>query len=174
MSAADLVQWQAKNNAWANATLHAAVAALSEQKYMAKYPSFFGSLPRLLNHIYEVDLYYIDALVRGGQGRRVYEREDILDRADLAAAQAASDARLLAHCADLIPVDLVANRETERADGMIVERQDHLLLHLFQHQVHHRGQAHAMLSQAGMAPPQLDDFYLRHGRVESAKPYWEG
>jgi len=41
-----------------------------------------------------------------------------------------------------------------------VERVDRLLLHLFQHQVHHRGQAHAMLSATGVSPPQLDEFFV--------------
>ena len=35
----------------------------------------------------------------------------------------------------------------------------HLLAHLFQHQLHARGQAHAMLSANRVAPPQLDDFF---------------
>jgi uncharacterized damage-inducible protein DinB len=39
------------------------------------------------------------------------------------------------------------------------ERRDRLLLHLFQHQIHHRGQAHAMLSGTSVKPPQLDEFY---------------
>ena len=39
------------------------------------------------------------------------------------------------------------------------ERMDRLLLHLFQHQVHHRGQAHAMLSGTSVKPPQLDEFF---------------
>jgi len=34
-----------------------------------------------------------------------------------------------------------------------------LLLHLFQHQIHHRGQAHAMLSATSVSPPQLDEFF---------------
>jgi uncharacterized damage-inducible protein DinB len=59
------------------------------------------SLAATLNHIYEVDLYYIDALTEGGLGRSVYDRtEDIHDAAKLGAAQAASDARLLAFCRD--------------------------------------------------------------------------
>ena len=29
-----------------------------------------------------------------------------------------------------------------------------------------------MLSHAGIDPPQLDDFYLEHGRVPSAAAYW--
>jgi hypothetical protein len=39
------------------------------------------------------------------------------------------------------------------------ERVDRLLLHLFQHQIHHRGQAHAMLSGTKVPPPQLDEFF---------------
>ena len=34
-----------------------------------------------------------------------------------------------------------------------------LLAHLFEHQAHHRGQAHAMLSGTAVAPPQLDEFF---------------
>jgi uncharacterized damage-inducible protein DinB len=36
---------------------------------------------------------------------------------------------------------------------------DRLLLHLFQHDIHHRGQAHAMLSATSVSPPQLDEFF---------------
>jgi uncharacterized damage-inducible protein DinB len=36
---------------------------------------------------------------------------------------------------------------------------DRLLLHVFQHQIHHRGQAHAMLSGTSVQPPQLDEFF---------------
>ena len=39
------------------------------------------------------------------------------------------------------------------------ERCDRLLMHLFQHDIHHRGQAHAMLSATSVAPPQLDEFF---------------
>jgi uncharacterized damage-inducible protein DinB len=39
------------------------------------------------------------------------------------------------------------------------ERMDRLLLHLFQHQIHHRGQAHAMMSSTSVRPPQLDEFF---------------
>ncbi|OYX00023.1 MAG: damage-inducible protein DinB, partial [Bosea sp. 32-68-6] len=39
------------------------------------------------------------------------------------------------------------------------QRLDRLLLHLFQHQIHHRGQAHVMLSGTSVAPPQLDEFF---------------
>ena len=49
-----------------------------------------------------------------------------------------------------------------------------LILHLVQHQIHHRGQAHTMVLEAGIDPPQLDDFHLQFGRVPSARAYWGG
>ena len=40
------------------------------------------------------------------------------------------------------------------------ERIGSLLTHLFLHQIHHRGQVHAMLSGTSVKPPQLDEFFL--------------
>ena len=47
----------------------------------------------------------------------------------------------------------------QRSKIMVRERIDRLLLHLFEHQIHHRGQVHAMLSGTSVKPPQLDEFY---------------
>ena len=58
---------------------------------------------------------------------------------------------------------------TLRPGGPVRERVGPLLLHLFQHQIHHRGQAHTMIGDAGIAPPQLDDFHLDFGRAPSAQ-----
>lgn len=163
----------AQNNAWANGVLYNACAALSEPALWAARPGFFGSVGRTLNHIYEVDLYYLDALEQGGKGRAVYEREDFATLPPLQQAQAKADSRFIAFAQGLAPDDLHTTRVTERPDGPQEERLDGLFLHLVQHQVHHRGQVHCMLSAAGIDPPQLDDFYLEFGRVPSAAPYWE-
>ena len=55
--------------------------------------------------------------------------------------------------------DLERIVNVHRADHVQHERMDRLLLHLFQHQIHHRGQAHAMLSATKVPPPQLDEFF---------------
>ena len=161
----------ASNNAWANRTLYDAVARLSQAQFVAEAPGFFPSLAATLNHIYEVDLYYIGALTEDGLGRSVYDREDIDDARTLGGAQAASDARLLSFCLSLTEADLDRRVQTERRDGMTTETIGNLLPHLFQHQVHHRGQAHVQLQHAGIDPPQLDDFFLEYGRVPSAGEY---
>ncbi len=166
--------WQrmALNNAWANATLFRAVKDLPDGAFSAPRPGFFPSLQSTLNHIYEVDLYYIDALEGGGKGRSVYNRAEITDPAALASAQADADMRLATFCSDLDEEKLSAICMTERQDGTTEEQVAAVLLHLTQHQIHHRGQAHVQLQDAGVAPPQLDDFYLEYGRVPSAAAYW--
>lgn len=163
----------AQNNAWANSVLSCACQTLSDVDFWAARSGFFGSIGRTLNHIYEVDLYYVDALEAGGAGRSVYDRNDFVDAVQLRAAQAAVDARLIRFAEGLSEKMLGELRETERKGEITHERVDYLFLHLIQHDVHHRGQVHTMLSDAGVAPPQLDDFYLEYGRVPSAKPFWE-
>jgi uncharacterized damage-inducible protein DinB len=46
-----------------------------------------------------------------------------------------------------------------RKAGTVHERVRRLLAHLFEHQIHHRGQAHAMLAGTRVKPPQLDEFF---------------
>lgn len=163
----------ALNNAWANATLYAAMAGLDDHAFAAPRPGFFPSLKETMNHIYAVDLYYIDALEEGGAGRTVYDRDDTTSVAALGQLQSGADIRLARFCSTLTEADLTRRVRTERPnDSQVTERIDRLLLHLFQHQVHHRGQAHVQLNHAGIAPPQLDEFFLDKDRAETARQYW--
>lgn len=171
-NAAHPYQRMALNNAWANATLYSAVMTLDHDAFAAPRPGFFGSLCETLNHIWLVDLYYVDALEEGGEGRAIFDRANWEDPRDLGQAQAAVDLRLAEFCATLTPNILAGTRQTDRREGRVTETVAALLLHLFQHQIHHRGQAHVQLQDAGVAPPQLDDFYLEYGRAPSAKPYF--
>lgn len=160
------------NNAWANATLYSTVQTLPAEAFTAPRPGFFPTLSRTLNHILEVDLYYLDALEAGGKGRSVYERSDSTDAADLARLQLEADMRFATFCGGLDDRILAETRSTERDGGPVEENVAALILHLVQHQIHHRGQAHVQLSDAGVSPPQLDDFYLEYGRAPTAAAYW--
>ena len=66
---------------------------------------------------------------------------------------------LVAFCACQKDIDLARLIWLPRRDHVQRERFDRLLAHLFQHQVHHRGQAHVMLSATSVSPPQLDEFF---------------
>ena len=78
--------------------------------------------------------------------------------ATLAPAQREVDRRLIALCAGL--TDLSPTVSIQRADHVQREPLVRVLAHLFQHQIHHRGQAHAMLAGTAVKPPQLDEFFL--------------
>ena len=78
---------------------------------------------------------------------------------ELRPAQAAVDRRLIAWCEALDETGADQIIHVHRGTRVQTERADRLLLHLFQHQIHHRGQAHTMLSGTSVPPPQLDEFF---------------
>ena len=152
----------ARNNAWSNHRLLAACAGLSAADYKARRTSFFPSIHLTLNHILIVDWYYVDALEGGGGGPALYaDPEPCANLATLDAAQRAADRKLVAFCDGLDAAGLDAVVTLVRSsDTRYQERAADVLSHLFVHQIHHRGQVHAMLSGTAVAPPQLDEFFL--------------
>lgn len=152
----------AENNAWSNHRLHAACARLTEEAFDAPRTSFFPSIPHTLNHILTVDWYYLDALESGGKGRSVFAQEIPFAAIEpLREAQRASDQRLVAFTHRLADeADLARAVRLDRRDHVQVESTSAVLLHLFVHQIHHRGQVHAMLAGTDVAPPPLDEFFL--------------
>ncbi|KRE15052.1 damage-inducible protein DinB [Bosea sp. Root381] len=150
----------AYNNLWANHRLLNACAGLSQAEFAAPRTGFFPSLRATLNHILIVDRFYIDAMEGGRLGPAAWaEPEPCETLAALKAAQEEMDRRLIAVVEGAARNGLVRIVEVHRGSRIQREQLDRLLLHLFQHQVHHRGQAHAMLSGTSVAPPQLDEFF---------------
>ncbi len=150
----------AHNNGWANHRLLNACAGLDRTAFRAERTGFFPSLAATLNHILVVDWFYVDALEGGWLGYAAFDDEiPCKTVAELHAAQRAVDDRLIAVCDVLTPESLNGEVRVNRGERVQVERRDRLLLHLFEHQIHHRGQAHAMLSGTSIKPPQLDEFF---------------
>jgi len=150
----------AYNNAWANHRLLGACAELTQGEFEAERTGFFPSLQATLNHIYVIDLFYVDALEGGWLGPTAWENPIPFPAlAELSGAQASMDKRLIGVCNALTPALLSGEVRINRGTRVQVERRDRLLMHLFQHQIHHRGQVHAMLSGTRIKPPQLDEFF---------------
>ena len=150
----------AYNNGWANHRLLGACAVLSQAEFTAPRTGFFPSLRATLNHILISDRFYVDALEGGTLGPAAWaNREPCETLVLLRNAQGEMDRRLLAFVERLGAADLDRIVDVHRGNRIQHERMDRLLLHLFQHQVHHRGQAHAMLSSTSAKPPQLDEFF---------------
>lgn len=168
------VRRMARNNLWSNDRLYGAVLALGPGEFEAERTSFFPSIRETLNHILLVDLFYFDMVEERGVGRAVGTRFNPYEEAGgLAAAQAEFDRKLVSFCDGLAAGDLDRRVATDRGEaGIIPERIGDLLAHLFLHDIHHRGQVHAMLSGTSVDPPQLDEFLLdydlrfRRGEME--------
>ena len=160
----------ARNNAWSNRRLHAACAQLTQAELEAPRTSFFPSLQATLNHILVVDWYYLDGLEGAGQGLATQVNPVPFPRmAELAQAQRAADARLIRFCDSLEPGTLAREVTLDRGDeGLTSEPVTAVLAHLFVHQIHHRGQVHAMLAGTRVAPPQLDEYFLEYDRERRA------
>ena len=158
---------EAYNNAWSNHRLLRACGALTREEFGAKRTSFFPSIRATLNHILTVDWYYVEILERSVVGQPPHENarrhfevaEPFDDCAALAREQHASDRRLIDLCASLDDARMDDLVRMPRRDGEQHDRVRRILAHLFQHQIHHRGQAHAMLAGTNVKPPPLDEFY---------------
>jgi uncharacterized damage-inducible protein DinB len=155
------------NNAWANHRLLDVCGRLSQDDFVAPRTSFFPSIKATLNHILTVDWYYIDALERAFrfdppnvESSLFFTPEEPFDRCvDLQRAQRRTDRRLIDACAALTDAQLEMPVPVQRRAGIETENATRLLAHLFQHQIHHRGQVHAMLAGTPVKPPQLDEFF---------------
>ena len=152
----------AENNAWANHRLLLACEVLTPEEFAASRTSFFPSLRLTFNHILDVDLYYIAALDGGDAiGRLEAADSDYVDARSLRPVQAASDRRLIAFCRRQSEESLARDWHLPRLNRKPPpSKVANILEHLFQHQVHHRGQVHAMLAGTRVKPPQLDEFFL--------------
>jgi len=79
---------------------------------------------------------------------------------ELAVAQVKSDQRLIDWCDAADDEALDTCVEMDRESFVQRDLARHVLMHLITHQIHHRGQAHAMLSGTSVEPPQLDEFVM--------------
>jgi uncharacterized damage-inducible protein DinB len=168
---------QAYNNGWSNHRLLKACMRLTQAEFEAARTSFFPSIKATLNHIVTVDWFYIDALEREERGEDPHPdyyaffdpEEPFCTCEGLKAAQLQSDLRLIDYCKRL--ADDTLGREVTILRGDLVQREtrQRLLAHLFVHQVHHRGQVHAMLAGSPVPPPQLDEFFSEMDREARAE-----
>jgi uncharacterized damage-inducible protein DinB len=152
-------------NHWANLRLYGAALELPEETYRRSTGVFFGSLHGTLNHLLLTDRVWLRRLT--GEGEHPDRLDAILhdDRHELLHARIAEDARLkrvVDGYADSDLTEAVAYRTTS-GKGYSQPLQD-ILLHLFNHQTHHRGQAHACCSiLTGSEPPSLDLLQFQRG-----------
>ena len=153
-------------NAWANERLYDAAGKLSDADYRADRGAFFKSVHGTLNHLLVGDRVWMQRFI--GTGDVPNRLDAILHESlpDLRAARSAEDARITQWIGGLRDADLAGTVHYRTLVNPRAVKQ-HLapaLDHFFNHQTHHRGQAHCLLSGilGNDATPSLDLIvYLR-------------
>lgn len=153
----------ARYNAWANKRLYDAAALLSDADYRADRGAFFKSMHGTLNHLLTTDRIWMKRFT--GEGEAPERLDTILHEqlADLRAEREMEDRRI---------VDWIDSLDEERLKGVIRYRRVSTpeefvqplmpaLDHWFNHQTHHRGQAHMILTSLGRTAPELDLLYYQ-------------
>jgi uncharacterized damage-inducible protein DinB len=154
-----LAHWKlmAAYNSAANRRLYAACALLDDIARKQDRGAFFRSIHGTLNHLMVGDLIWL-ARLEGGQAPSTgLDAELHSGFEDLARARQALDRRIEAFFAALTAPGLKATIAYVNNEGRhFTDPLSLLLPHFFNHQTHHRGQVHALLSQAGVDAPVLD------------------
>ena len=154
------VQTMARYNRWQNKSLYAAAEGIGDVERRRDRGAFFGSIHATLNHLLWADMIWmsrwsdVPAPSFGGKDSvRLCE-----DWADLVRERRALDRVILDWAANLAP-DALAG-DLAWFSGMLqrafIKPRWLLVTHFFNHQTHHRGQVHAMLTAAGAKPEATD------------------
>jgi uncharacterized damage-inducible protein DinB len=152
-------------NRWANLRLYGAALEMPDELYRRPTGVFFGSLHGTLNHLLLTDRIWLKRLT--GIGEHPDRLNAILfeSRQELLRARMAEDARLIGVIASYGGDDLGKPISYQTTSGKpYTQALQDILLHLFNHQTHHRGQAHACCSiLTGAEPPSLDLLLFQRG-----------
>jgi uncharacterized damage-inducible protein DinB len=147
----------ARYNRLANQILYEACGRLSDEERRRDLGAFFASVHGTLNHLLLGDRIWMTRFEGGehpstGLGVILFESFD-----SLWAARRQMDARIEAFFGAL-PADFL-ERELRYVNNSGFDTTDPVSVivpHFFNHQTHHRGQVHTLLSQLGHAAPVLD------------------
>lgn len=150
-------QMLARYNRTANERLYDKCSQLDPQEYRKQRQGSFGSIHALLNHILLGDRIWMSRLQGGGQTTPALNTVQYEDFTELHAARKDLDAQIEAFFAGVNEDFLGGSITYTNSKGQPCRDEVHVAVsHMFNHQTHHRGQVHVMLSQTAVPPPSLD------------------
>ncbi|HTZ59967.1 MAG TPA: DinB family protein [Acidobacteriaceae bacterium] len=147
----------ARYNRIANELLYEQCAQLNLDEYRRERRGSFGSIHNLLNHILLGDRIWMSRFAGGGKTTPPLNTILFDTFPDLQTARKEEDAAIEAFFEQAN--DSFLSRALHYTNSRGVEKTEpapQAVLHFFNHQTHHRGQVHVMLSQTDVKPPSLD------------------
>ena len=148
----------ASYNSWANGRVYDAATALSDADYRADRGAFFKSVHGTLNHLLTADRIWMRRLTQEGEAPSRLDAILFDDLDPLHAARRAEDDRIIRYVEGLTE-EALAGRIRYRTISNPADVEQPLtsvLIHVFNHQTHHRGQIHALLTGLAGDAPSLD------------------
>lgn len=158
-------------NRWANALVYDAAATLGDDELGRDTGAFFGSLLNTLNHILVADRIWMKRFTGEGEAPKALDAILFAELAALRAAREAEDERIVAWVDGLTPKALAGRFTYMTVTDLrtVSQRLSPALAHFFNHQTHHRGQAHTILTSLGKPSLVLDLIYFQ--RTEDGRPF---
>ena len=155
----------AQYNRWQNRSLFTAADTLSDDERREERGVFFGSLHTTLAHILWADRVWMNRFASTpptspedaqGRGPAFHDWETLKSN------RIAFDEKILDWAEHLENSWLAADFTWTNTAGTVTATQPawRLVTHFFNHQTHHRGQAHAMLTGLGATPEDTDLFLM--------------
>ncbi len=154
----------ARYNAWQNKGIHSVVQAMDDDALRQDRGAFFGSIFATLNHILWADWFWFYRLGLG-------PRPDIAPKDHVKATPTISvwgaervrmDGRIAEWARSVKAIDLTGDLAWRSAllDRDTINSRAQSIMHMFNHQTHHRGQVHAMLTAAGHSTQDTDLVFM--------------
>jgi uncharacterized damage-inducible protein DinB len=161
----------AEYNAWANARLYRMAATLSEEQYRRDVNAYFKSLHGTLNHLLVADRIWLRRMTGTGEAPTRLDAILFEDLAGLTEARRVEDERLVRFVDGLTDARLDGAFDYRMLNNSAQQQKlREILAHLFNHQTHHRGQAHGILTTLGLKEPDsLDLLWLLRERAARAE-----
>lgn len=154
------VQCMARYNRWQNENLYGVADRLSDLERRRERRAFFGSIQQTLSHLLWADRIWMSRFAgTPNPGAGIAQSVTLYpDWEELKRERAVFDAKII-EWAERVEPDWLRSDLTWHSGAIKAEitRPKWLLVtHLFNHQTHHRGQVHCMLTQAGGWPSDTD------------------
>jgi len=151
----------ASYNAWANARLFRVAGALADELYRKEVGAYFESLHGTLNHLLVADRIWMRRLTGVGNHSNKLNAIVFNELSPLHAARTEEDSRIISFVQGLAEPDFEETLDYRMLNGAPQrQRRREILAHLFNHQTHHRGQAHAILTVLGVTEPDPLDLLI--------------
>jgi uncharacterized damage-inducible protein DinB len=163
MTQLDYIALLARYNGWMNRRVFETAGSLPADALREDRGAFFGSILGTLNHLMVADILWLRRFAAHPAGLRALEAlhrfpapgalDQILyeDFAELRDRRFMLDDVIIAWCGELTDDDLTCVLDYRSMKGISARKElAGLILHMFNHQTHHRGQVTTLLSQAGL------------------------